>query len=152
MKEKLKWGIVSTGRIAARFARQLPGSRTGVHFAVASRTKEKAKDFARRFSAERFYGSYQELLDDPDVEAVYIATPHPMHAQWAIKSAEAGKHILCEKPLTMNVKEAQGVIDAARRNDVFLMEAFRHGCRPFRSAAMPCAAAVVTRSYSSALG
>ena len=130
MEKKWKWGIISTGRIAAKFADQLPKSKTGVLFAVASRTKEKAEEFARLHDAPRAYASYEELLRDPDVDIVYIATPHPMHAEWAIKAAGAGKHILCEKPLTINVSEARQAIDAARSHDVFLMEAFHYRCHP----------------------
>jgi len=130
MEKKWKWGIISTGRIAAKFADQLPQSNIGVLFAVASRTREKAEEFARLHNAPRAYASYEELLRDSEVDIVYIATPHPMHAEWTIKSARAGKHILCEKPLTINVSEARQVIDAARRNDVFLMEAFHYRCHP----------------------
>ena len=70
------------------------------------------------------------LLADPEVEAVYISPPHPWHAHWAIRAAQAGKHILCEKPLTMNAVEAAAVIDAARKAGVFLMEAFMYRCHP----------------------
>src|SRR5581483_2703297 len=76
------------------------------------------------------HGTYEELLANPEVDVVYISTPHPMHAEWAIKAAEAGKHVLCEKPLTLNHAEAVAVIDAARANDVFLMEAFMYRCHP----------------------
>ena len=130
MEKKIKWGIISTGRIAAKFASQLPPSHSGVLFAAASRTLGKAQDFARRYNALRAYGSYQEILSDPDVDIVYIATPHPMHAEWAIKAAHAGKHILCEKPLTINIKEARELIQTARICNVFLMEAFHYRCHP----------------------
>lgn len=130
MKSKFKWGIISTGRIAGKFADQLPQSKTGELFAVASRTIENAGEFAKKYNAPRFYGSCQELLDDPEVDIVYIATPHPQHAEWSIKAARAKKHILCEKPLTLNHKEASGVIEEARKNNVFLMEAFHYRCHP----------------------
>jgi predicted dehydrogenase len=78
----------------------------------------------------RRHASYQALLDDPAVQAVYISTPHPMHAVWATKAAQAGKHVLCEKPLTLNHADAVTVIDAARRHDIFLMEAFMYRCHP----------------------
>lgn len=130
MKRKFKWGIISTGKIAGKFADQLPQSKTGELFAVASRTVEKAEEFAEKYDAKKFYGSYQEILHDPEVDIVYIATPHPQHAEWSIKAARAKKHNLCEKPLTLNLKEAHEVIEEARKNDVFLMEAFHYRCHP----------------------
>ncbi len=126
----LRWGILSTGAIAKTFARALPQSRTGTLHAVASRTQESADQFASEFGAARAYPSYEELLADPDVDAIYIATPHPLHARWAIKTADAGKHILCEKPLTLNFPETQRVVEAARRNGVALLEAFMYRCHP----------------------
>lgn len=85
--------------------------------------------FASQFPSTA-HASYEALLADPKVEAVYISTPHPDHAKWSIKAAEAGKHILCEKPLTMTYPEALEVVEAARKNDVFLMEAFMYRCQP----------------------
>lgn len=130
MKSKLAWGILGTGRIAHAFAGHLPQSRTGRLVAVGSRTSEAATAFGKEFGLDRCHGSYEALLADPSVQAVYISTPHPFHAEWAIKAAEAGKHILCEKPLAMNHAEAMAVIEAARRHDVFLMEAFMYRCHP----------------------
>ncbi|GAA4979961.1 aldo/keto reductase [Actinopolymorpha pittospori] len=127
---KLGWGILGPGNIARRFAADLPASRTGVLVAVGSRDIDKANKFAAEFGGARGYGSYEELLNDDEVDAVYISTPHPQHAQWAIRAAEAGKHILCEKPLTVNHAEAMAVIEAAREHDVFLMEAFMYRCVP----------------------
>ena len=129
MSVTLKWGILGTGSIARTFAKGLRGSKTGVLVAVGSRSPEASARFADEFPAHR-HGSYEALLADPNVDAVYISTPHPFHAQWAIKAAEAGKHILCEKPLAMNREEAAAMIDAARRHDVFLMEAFMYRCQP----------------------
>ncbi len=96
MTEPLRWGILGLGGIARRFAEGLAHSHTGRLLAVASRTREKAEAFGRECGAARRYGSYEDLLADADVQAVYIATPHPMHAEWAIRAAAAGKHILCE--------------------------------------------------------
>ncbi|MDO8585674.1 MAG: aldo/keto reductase [Armatimonadota bacterium] len=127
---KLSWGIISTGRISGVFAKGVAASKTGQVTAVASRTQDKADKFGEEHGIPRRYGSYEALLADPDVEAVYISTPHPMHAEWAVKAADAGKHILCEKPLTLNYPEAMAVVEAARRNDVFLMEAFMYRCHP----------------------
>jgi predicted dehydrogenase/aryl-alcohol dehydrogenase-like predicted oxidoreductase len=130
MAEELRWGIISTGGIAHTFARGLAHSSTGQLLAVGSRCQETAAKFGREFGVPRCYGSYEALLADREVEAVYIATPHPMHAEWAIKAAEARKHILCEKPLSINHAEAMAVVEAAQRNDVFLMEAFMYRCHP----------------------
>ncbi len=132
MTQTLRWGIISTGNIAHTFARGLPHAQYGELAAVASRTKDSAEKFGAEFGldAAHCYASYQELLDSDEIDAVYIATPHPQHAEWAIKAAEAGKHILCEKPLTLNVATALAVVDAARRSDVFLMEAFMYRCHP----------------------
>lgn len=130
MKSKLAWGILGTGRIARTFARDLSKSKTGRLVAVGSRTATAAEAFGKEFGIERRHGRYEALLADRAVEAVYISTPHPMHAEWAIRAAEAGKHVLCEKPIAMNHAEAMAVIEAARRHDVFLMEAFMYRCHP----------------------
>jgi predicted dehydrogenase len=127
---KIRWGILSTGHIAGVFAGQLMQSKTGQLVAVGSRTLGSARNFARRFKIKKIYGSYGQLLEDPSVEAVYIATPHPLHARWMVAAAKAKKHILCEKPLAMNAPEAQKMIRAARMNRVFLMEAFMYRCHP----------------------
>jgi len=130
MADKLRWGILATGRIAAAFARSLRASRTGELVAVASRSQDVAERFGEQHGATHRWGAYEALLADEDVDAVYVATPHPMHAEWTVRAAEAGKHILCEKPLTMNLAQAEAVVAAARRNDVFLMEAFMYRCHP----------------------
>ena len=128
--KKLKWGIIGTGNIAHAFARGLEKSNKGELHAVGSRTKENASKFAEEFKIKKSYGSYDELLADPEIEAVYISTPHPQHAEWAIKSARAKKHILCEKPIGVNYGEALAIVEAAKENDVFLMEAFMYRCHP----------------------
>jgi len=130
MAEKLNWGIIGTGHIATSFARGVAHSRTGALVAVGSRRQESADKFGDAHNVPHRHPSYEDLLADGDVEAVYIATPHPMHAEWAIKAAEAGKHILCEKPLSINHATAMAVIEAAHRNGVFLMEAFMYRCHP----------------------
>ena len=130
MVENLAWGILGTGRIAGIFAEGLSLSRTGKLVAVGSRTQMGADAFGERWHVAHRHPSYEDLLADETVQAIYIATPHPEHAEWAIRAAEAGKHILCEKPLTLNHAEAMAVVEAARRNDVFLMEAFMYRCHP----------------------
>ncbi len=127
---KLRWGILGTGKIARTFARSLAQSQSGELVAVASRTSEAATAFAAEFGVSRAHGSYQALLADPTVEVVYIATPHPFHAEWSISAARARKHVLCEKPLGMNHAEVSAIVQAARDHDVFLMEAFMYRCHP----------------------
>lgn len=130
MSKTLAWGIIGTGRIAHVFANGIEKSKTGTLLAIGSRTQEAANTFGEARNVERRYGSYEELLADKDVQAVYISTPHPVHAEWAIKAAEAGKHIMCEKPIALNQAEAMAIVEAAQRNDVFLMEAFMYRCHP----------------------
>ncbi len=126
----LRWGILSTGRIAGVFAQGVALSKNSRVVAVGSRTLEAAQTFATAQGIARAHGSYEALLADPEVEAVYIATPHPQHAEWAIKAAEAGKHILCEKPMGLNQAEAMVMVQTAREHGVVLMEAFMYRCHP----------------------
>ncbi len=128
--EKLRWGILGAGNIAKKFVLGVQGSYHCDVIAIGSRSKEKAENFAREFDIPGSYGNYEDLLGDPEVDAVYISTPHPFHARWAIQSARAGKHILCEKPLAINYPEAMRVVAAAKENDVSLMEAFMYRCHP----------------------
>jgi predicted dehydrogenase/aryl-alcohol dehydrogenase-like predicted oxidoreductase len=130
MANTLNWGILGTGSIAKKFANDLPHSRTGKLVAVASRTQTKADEFSSEFKISHAHGSYESMLTDPDVQAVYIATPHPQHVEWAIRFAEAGKHLLVEKPIALNAAETMAIIEAARANDIFMMEAFMYRCHP----------------------
>jgi predicted dehydrogenase/aryl-alcohol dehydrogenase-like predicted oxidoreductase len=130
MTEKLAWGILGTGNIAGTFAKGLASSETGELVAVGSRTQDAADAFGTTWDIAHRHGSYEALLADKDVQAIYISTPHPMHAEWAIKAAEAGKHVLCEKPIALNAAETMAIIEAARQNNVFLMEAFMYRCHP----------------------
>ena len=122
---------MATGGIAKAFAQGVQHSRLGTLAAVGSRSSEQARAFAAQFDIPNAHGSYEELLADPEVEAVYISTPHPFHAEWIVKAAEAGKHILCEKPIALNHAEAMAAAEAARKHDVLLMEAFMVRCHPF---------------------
>lgn len=130
MTTTLTWGIIGTGHIAHVFARGVAKSKTGQLVAVGSRSQASADKFGSEFNVPHRHGRYEALLADAEVDAVYICTPHPMHAEWAIKAAEAGKHILCEKPIAMNHAETLAIVEAARRHDVFLMEAFMYRCHP----------------------
>ncbi|MCX7805543.1 MAG: aldo/keto reductase [Planctomycetota bacterium] len=130
MSAKLRWGIIGAGRIARAFASGVRHSRLCELVAVGSRAQESADAFGREFGLSRCYAGYEKLLADPDVQAVYIATPHPMHAEWAIKAAEAGKHVLCEKPISINHPFAMAIFDAAAKHGVFCMEAYMYRCHP----------------------
>jgi len=126
----LNWGVLSAGRIAHVFCNAMRFTDTGQILAVASRTQSKADRLVNDFGIPRQYRSYEDLLEDEEIDAVYIATIHPLHAEWAIKCAKARKHILVEKPISMNYAETVAMVEAARENDVFLMEAFIYRCHP----------------------
>ena len=126
--QKVRWGILATGNIARSFAEGVKHCKSGILQAVGSRSQESADSFGEDFGIPNCHPDYESLLADPEVDVVYIATPHPMHLEWATKAAKAGKHVLCEKPIGMNLAEAETIIAAARENDVFLMEAFMYRC------------------------
>ncbi|MDX1403384.1 MAG: Gfo/Idh/MocA family oxidoreductase [Woeseiaceae bacterium] len=129
--KKLRWGVISTaniGRWAVNPAIQASGN--GDLLAVASRDAKTAREFARQWNIPGAYGSYAELLDDEDIDAVYIPLPNSMHCEWTIKAAEAGKHVLCEKPLALTGDECHEMQNAARKNGVKLMEAFMYRFHP----------------------
>lgn len=126
----VRWGILGTGKIAHVLARALAQSRDGTLVAVASRDAERASASADEFGVDRHHGTYEGLLDDEAVDLVYVATHHPAHREWAVRAAEAGKHVLCEKPLAMRASDAAEIVEAARANDVFLLEAFAYRCHP----------------------
>ena len=129
MADRLRWGILATGGIARQFAAGLPTSKTGTLQAIGSRTLESATRFAAQYGGKP-YASYGEVLDDPAVDAVYIATPHHLHAEWTVKAARAGKAILCEKPFTLSAIEAQRTLDVVKEEGVFFMEAFMYRVHP----------------------
>lgn len=119
---KLGWGILGTGWIADLFTRDLLLSDLHVA-AVGSRSLDKAREFASRFDGPRAFGSYEELVADPDVDIVYVATPHPMHAGNALLALDAGKHILVEKPFTLNSAEARQIVERAKEKNLVVLEA-----------------------------
>lgn len=123
-KKSFKWGIIGCGNIAGQFAESLKVLSDARLYAVASRSADRARNFGSSLGAEKCYGSYEELAGDPEVDAVYIATPHPMHFENAMLCIRHKKPILCEKPITVNAIEAEKLIQAATQNKVFLMEAF----------------------------
>jgi predicted dehydrogenase/aryl-alcohol dehydrogenase-like predicted oxidoreductase len=130
VQERVRWGLLAAGNIAKAFAKGVMNSKLSELVAVGSRSQKNADAFGKEFGIKHRHGSYEALLNDPEVDAVYISTPHPMHAEWVIKACEAGKHVLCEKPMGINAAEVMTMIEAARENDVFLMEAFMYRCHP----------------------
>ncbi len=125
----LKWGILGTGKIAKLFADQLNAHDLTIA-AVASRSLASAQEFAAAKSIATAHGSYEALLADPAIDAVYISLPNHLHAEWSIKCAEAGKHILCEKPVALDAAELERVLTAVKAADVFFMEGFMYRFHP----------------------
>jgi dihydrodiol dehydrogenase / D-xylose 1-dehydrogenase (NADP) len=119
----IKWGILGTGIIASAFAKDLNFAKNTEKTAVGSRTKESAVKFAEEHGVSRAYGSYEELVQDQDVDAIYVATPHPFHKDNVLACLRAGKAVLCEKPFTINSGELEEIIQFAREKKLFLMEA-----------------------------
>jgi len=123
MAQALRWGIIGGGVIAGQFADDLRLSDSGLVVAIGSRTREGAEHFGERHGVPNRHGSYEELVGDPEVDVVYVATPHPFHRDNAILALEAGKPVLVEKPFTMNAAEARDIVRVARERDLFAMEA-----------------------------
>jgi predicted dehydrogenase len=124
MADKLRWGILSTAAIAQeQLIPAMQAAENAVPYAIASRTAEKAAQVAKEFGIEKSYGSYDELLADPDVDAIYNPLPVSLHAQWSLQAADAGKPVLCEKPLTADAAEARKLIDGFKSRNVLLSEA-----------------------------
>ena len=119
----LRWGILAAGGIARKFAADIPQHTASTVVAVGSRSRERAEEFATANGVARAHGSYEDLVADPEVEAVYVASPHSEHRDHALLAIEAGKHVLVEKSFTRNAAEAREVLDAARERGVFAMEA-----------------------------
>ena len=125
----VRWGILSTGRIARKLADAVVASDTSALAAVGSRSQAAADAFAADYGI-RAHGGYDALLADPAVDVVYVATPHPQHAQWSIRALEAGKAVLCEKPLGVNHPEVMAMVETAAFHNRFLMEAFMYRAHP----------------------
>ena len=121
--ERIGWGMIGAGRTGRTFVSVLSGIPDAELVAVGAIPVENALAFSQEYGVNPHDGSCEAVLDDPNVDVVYIAVPHPFHAEWAIKALEAGKAVLCEKPLTVNAAEARRVVEVARRNGKFLMEA-----------------------------
>ena len=130
MGKPLRWGIMGTGNIAGKFAADLRLSGECAVAAVGSRTSEKAKQFAGQRGIARWFGSYRDLATCDEVDAVYVAVPNPVHHPAALLAIEAGKAVLVEKPFTVDLGEAQSLVDAARARQVYLMEGMWTRCLP----------------------
>jgi predicted dehydrogenase len=122
MKNKINWGIIGLGKIAHKFAADLQLSNHGVLYAVASRNGEKAKIFGAQYNATKFYDSYEALAEDPEIDVVYIATPHTFHFEHTLMCLKKGKGVLCEKPMGINSTEVETMIQEAQSRNLFLME------------------------------
>ncbi len=131
-EQKVRWGVLSTARIGTQ--KVIPAMQRGRHsqvVAIASRSLEKARQAARELGIPRAYGSYEELLEDPEVEAIYNPLPNHLHVPWTVKALQAGKHVLCEKPIGLSAQEAQALLEAARRHPrLKVMEAFMYRFHP----------------------
>ena len=123
MADTIRWGVLGPGGIAGKFAGAVAALPDAEVVAVGSRAQERADKFADEFGVPRRYDSYEALAADPDVDAIYVSSPHSGHMAHAILCLEAGKAVLCEKPFAINAKQAGAMIDAARSKGVFLMEA-----------------------------
>ena len=132
---KIKWGVLGTADIAR--GQTIPGMKLASNcelYAIAGRRAEKAEQYKNEFGFQKAYGSYDALLEDPEVEAVYVPLPNDLHAEWSIRALQAGKHVLCEKPLAPTEAEAERMFRAAEENGVFLMEAFAYLHSPLTAA------------------
>ena len=130
--DKVRWGILGTADIAR--GATIPGMQQANNCelcAVAGRRLEKAQAFRDEFGFRKAYGSYEELLADPEVEAVYIPLPNDLHCEWSVRALQAGKHVLCEKPLAVSEEQVKWMFDAAEKSGVYLMEAFAYLHSPF---------------------
>jgi xylose dehydrogenase (NAD/NADP) len=130
MNGAVRWGFLSTAHINDRLLSGAADSDRVDVIAVASRDAARAEAYARERGMERAYGTYEELLADPDVEAVYISLPNSLHVEWSIRALKAGKHVLCEKPLSRRAEDVERAFDAADRADRLLMEAFMYRHNP----------------------
>lgn len=129
---KIKWGVMGTAYIFERdTARGMSLAENCELTAIAGRSMEKAEEFRKKYGLTRAYGSYEELLEDPEIEAVYIPLPNTLHYEWTIKALQHGKHVLCEKPLAPTAEQAKEMFRAAKENHVFLMEAFAYQHSPY---------------------
>ena len=128
----VKWGVLGTANIARGCT--IPGMKLAEDcelYAIAGRSLEKAESFKQEFGFEKAYGSYEDLIADKDVQAVYIPLPNGLHLKWVKEALNAGKHVICEKPLALNARDAKEMFDTAKKNGVYLMEAYAYLHTPY---------------------
>jgi len=131
MDRKINWGILGCAGIAEKaFIPAVRGSRNGVLAGIAARDENRARDWAGRYGFLKFHRTYQELVEDPRIDAIYNPLPNDLHAEWSIRAMRAGKNVLCEKPLAMNASEVRAMIGAAEAGGVLLMEGFMYKFHP----------------------
>ena len=129
---KVKWGVLGTANVAAWGT--IPGMQKAEScelYAIAGRSLEKAENYKERFGFEKAYGSYDELLEDKEVQAIYIPLPNNLHKEWVIKALSAGKNVLCEKPIGLNAAETREMFSTAEKSHVLLMEAYAYLHSPY---------------------
>ncbi|MHA1990335.1 MAG: Gfo/Idh/MocA family protein [Candidatus Hodarchaeales archaeon] len=127
---KIRWGILGTARIANRMATAIQSSDKGELTAIGSRKKEKADSFASKFDISEKYNNYQDLVESDSVDAIYIPLPNHLHKKWTVEAAQNKKHVLCEKPFSLNANEAQNMFSAGEKNEVVVMEGFMYRFNP----------------------
>jgi predicted dehydrogenase len=126
----LRWGLLSTARINRRLIPAIRAANGAELLAVASRDRDRAEAYAAEWEIPRAHGSYEALLADPEIDVVYVSVPNSLHAEWTVRAAQAGKHVLCEKPLTLSLDECDRVIDAAESAGVVVAEAVMYLYHP----------------------
>ncbi len=127
----LRWGVLGTASIAtSRFIPAMSGASAATLAAVASREISKAQAVAQRFGVPRFYGSYESLIQDPEIEAIYVPLPNHLHREWSVRALEAGKHVLCEKPLCLTAAEIEMLVAVRERSGRYIEEAFAYRNHP----------------------
>ena len=130
MDKVLNWGLLSTARINRALITPLRASDRNQLFAVGSRSQQSADQYAKEWNIPRAHGSYEALLADPEIDVIYNSLPNHLHAEWTIKAVEAGKHVLCEKPLALSVDEVDAIQDAVRKHGRVVAEAFMYRHHP----------------------
>ena len=130
--EKIKWGIIGPGNIANNFADGLTNSYSGQLVSIASKSEDRRKNFGDKYDihSDFRFDSYEDIINSEHIDAIYISTPHNLHAEWTIKAAGKGKHVLCEKPGAVNLNEGKKIIEAVKEAGVFYMEGFMNRCHP----------------------